>query len=189
VIKQWRLTIALVMAFSLSPACFADDITIQQDANGVNYVTGGIGSEEVEALESFKKQFNLYFLFSEGKIGRLVDDVDISILDTKNQIVFSREHAAPRLLMSLPNGKYTAVASYQGNTQRYSFTSIAKKHQRIILNWKNASLDDEARDKSSVDDRTPEVEPVEHPPIEIKLKEKAPEEIKNDTRASLPAGV
>lgn len=163
-LKQWSLSIALVMALSTVTACLADEIAIQQDAQGVSYVTGGIGSEEVEALEAFKKQFNLYFLFSEGRIGRLVDDVNISIIDGKKQTVFSLEHAAPRLLLSLPAGKYTAVASYQGNTQRYTFNLSAKKSQRVILNWKNTQLDEESREDNRQDEVTPE-------------------EIKNDTRA------
>lgn len=166
-LKQWSLSIALVMALFTSSACLADEIAIQQDAQGVNYVTGGIGSEEVEALESFKKQFNLYFLFSEGKIGRLVDDVNLSIIDAKKQTVFSLEHAAPRLLLSLPAGKYTVIASYQGNTQRYTFTHTAKKSQRVILNWKNTQLDEDSREENRQDDVTPD-------------------EINNDTRAALP---
>ncbi len=162
-LKQWSLSIALVIALFTSATCLADEIAIQQDAQGVSYVTGGIGSEEVEALESFKKQFTLYFLFSEGKIGRLVDDVNITIIDAKKQTVFSLEHAAPRLLLSLPTGRYTVIASYQGNAQRYALNANAKKHQRVILNWKNTTLDEDSRE----DDVTPD-------------------EIKNDTRAALP---
>jgi len=136
-LKQWRLTTTLVVALFSSSFCLADEVTIQQDAHGVDYVTGGIGSEEVDAMESFKKQFNLYFLFSEGKAGRVIDDVNLSITDSKNQTVFALEHAAPRLLLNLPSGKYQAVASYLGSEQRYRFSHDAKKHQRVILNWKN----------------------------------------------------
>jgi hypothetical protein len=164
-LKKWSLCIALVMAV-FSATCLAD-VAIQQDEHGVDYVTGGIGSEEVEALEAFKKQFNLYFLFSEGKIGRLVDGVSITIIDAKKQTVFSLDQAAPRLLLNLPNGKYSIIASYQGNTQRYTFTSNAKKHQRVILNWKNANLDEDSREDNREEDA-------------------APDEIKNDTRAALP---
>jgi hypothetical protein len=167
-LKKWRVGIALIVAFCISSASLADDLAIQQDGHGVDYVTGGIGSEEVEALEAFKKQFNLYFLFSEGKIGQLVDGVDITILDAKKQTVFSLEQAAPRLLLTLPDGRYTVIASYQGNSQRYTLNA-GKKHQRVILNWKNASLDDESREENRPEDN-------------------APEEIPNDTRAELPAG-
>lgn len=136
-LKRCSLIPTLLVALCTSTAVFADDIAIQQDSHGVDFVTGGIGSEEVEAMESFKKQFNLYFLFSEGKVGRVIDDVNISITDNKNQTVFALEHAAPRLLLSLPSGKYQAIASYLGSEQRYRFAHDAKKHQRIILNWKN----------------------------------------------------
>lgn len=167
-LKKWSLCFALAIAVCSAP-CIAE-VAIQQDAHGVDYVTGGIGSEEVEALEAFKKQFSLYFLFSEGKVGRLVDGVNITIVDAKKQTVFSLDQAAPRLLLNLPNGKYSVIASYQGNTQRYTFTSNAKKHQRVILNWKNAQLDEDY-DGSREENRQ---------------EETIPDEIQNDTRAALP---
>lgn len=161
-LKQRILTTTLVLSFFSSAASFADEITIQQDNHGVDYVTGGIGSEEVEAMESFKKQFNLYFLFSEGKVGRVIDDINISISDSKNQPVFALEHAAPRLLLNLPSGKYQVTASYLGSEQRYRFTHDAKKHQRVILNWKNKIDEDtlettteEATDAGSPAKETP----------------------------------
>ena len=114
-LKRYSLITTLLVSLCTATSALADDLAIQQDAHGVDYVTGGIGSEEVEAMESFKKQFNLYFLFSEGKVGRVIDDINISITDNKNQTVFALEHAAPRLLLNLPSGKYQAIASYLGN--------------------------------------------------------------------------
>ena len=149
-LKQWGLATTLAIALSSPNFCFADELAVQQDAHGTNYVTGGIGSEEVDAMESFKKQFNLYFLFSEGKVGRVIDDINISITDSKNQTVFALEHAAPRLLLNLPSGKYQATASYLGSEQRYRFTHDAKKHQRIILNWKN-KIDEDTVEPASDD--------------------------------------
>ena len=161
-LKQWRLTTTLVVALFSSSFCLADEVTIQQDAHGVDYVTGGIGSEEVDAMESFKKQFNLYFLFSEGKAGRVIDDVNLSITDSKNQTVFALEHAAPRLLLNLPSGKYQAVASYLGSEQRYRFSHDAKKHQRVILNWKN-KIDEDTVEPATEDTAEPEAPATETP--------------------------
>lgn len=157
-IKQWGLATTLAIALSSPNFSFADELAVQQDAHGTDYVTGGIGSEEVDAMESFKKQFNLYFLFSEGKVGRVIDDINISITDSKNQTVFALEHAAPRLLLNLPSGKYQATASYLGSEQRYRFTHDAKKHQRIILNWKNKIDEDTVEPVSddAMDTQAPE---------------------------------
>ncbi|PPD13239.1 MAG: hypothetical protein CTY26_00010 [Methylophilus sp.] len=161
-LKQWSLTTALVMTLFSSAASFADEVAVQQDAHGIDYVTGGIGSEEVEAMEAFKKQFNLYFLFSEGKVGRVIDDINISITDSKNQTVFALEHAAPRLLLNLPSGKYQAIASYLGSEQRYRFTHDAKKHQRIILNWKN-KIDEDTVEATPEEAAEPNVPSTETP--------------------------
>lgn len=161
-LKQWSLATTLAITLSSSAFCFADELSVQQDSHGMDYVTGGIGSEEVEAMESFKKQFNLYFLFSEGKVGRVIDDINISITDSKNQTVFALEHAAPRLLLNLPSGKYQATASYLGSEQRYRFMHDAKKHQRIILNWKNKI--DEDTVEATTDDATDAGSPATETP-------------------------
>lgn len=161
-LKQWTLTTILMLAIFSSTTSVADEITIQQDAHGVDYVTGGIGSEEVEAMESFKKQFNLYFLFSEGKVGRVIDDINISISDSKNQPVFVLAHAAPRLLLNLPTGKYQVTASYLGSEQRYRFAHDAKKHQRVILNWRN-KIDEDTVEPGIEDAAAPEASATETP--------------------------
>lgn len=146
--SRWCFYIGLAVMACWSHGAFADEIAIQQDAHGVDYVTGGIGSEEVEALEPFKKQFNLYFLFSEGKVGRVIDNVNISILDKKSQPVFELDNAAPRLMLNLPSGKFVVIASYQGQKQRYVLNHQASKPQRVILNWRN-QIDEDATETSA----------------------------------------
>lgn len=137
-----RLLACLLLCISVNPPLQA--LEIMTDARGQRYVTGGIGSEEVEALQAYKKQFNLYFVFTEGKIGRVIDDVNLSILDGQNQLVFAIKHANPRLLLQLPAGRYQAVANYQGQKLRQWITAEDKRHQRIILNWP-AQVEEESK--------------------------------------------
>ncbi|MDT7850364.1 hypothetical protein ACFQ1T_07960 [Methylophilus glucosoxydans] len=161
-LKKYCLSLAICLSLFAAGVCHADEISIQQDVHGVQYVTGGIGSEEVEAMEAFKKQFNLYFLFSEGKAGRVIDDIQLAILDSKNQEVFTLDHAAPRLLLNLPSGKYQAVASYLGSEQRYRFVHDAKKSKRIILNWKN-KIDEDTVEPVTDDQSAEEPAPTATP--------------------------
>lgn len=151
---KWRITAPLLLTLLISTLCIADEVAIQQEDHGISFVTGGIGSEEVEAMESFKKQFNLYFLFSEGKAGRVIDDIQLSILDSKQQPVFTLAHAAPRVLLNLPSGKYLVIASYLGSEQRYRFVHDAKKHQRVILNWRN-KIDEDTVEPTIEEDAPP----------------------------------
>lgn len=161
-LKKYCLLLSICLSLSAAAVCHADEVAIQEDAHGVPFVTGGIGSEEVEAMETFKKQFNLYFLFSEGKAGRVIDDIQLAILDTKNQPVFELAHAAPRVLLNLPSGKYQAVASYLGSEQRYRFVHDAKKPQRIILNWKN-KIDEDTVEPITEDATAEEAASTESP--------------------------
>lgn len=127
----------LLLTLCLTFPVWADGLAIQEDPHGIAYVTGGIGAEEVEDITALKPQFNLYLLFSEGKVGRVIDDVAVRILDATQRTVFSLDHAAPRLLLNLPAGRYQVVASYQGAVQRAYISHDGKRHQRVILNWRN----------------------------------------------------
>lgn len=147
-LKQMVTYVFVLYGLSAATVSLADEIGPRQDSHGVSYVNGGIGSEEVEALQAYRKQFNLYFIFSEGKIGRVIDSVDLSIRNAQNQEVFQLNNAAPRLLLSLPAGKYQAVASYQGHQQRYVFEHAVGKQQRIILNWKHSEATEEFTERA-----------------------------------------
>jgi hypothetical protein len=92
----------------------------------------------------------------------VIDDINISISDSKNQPVFALEHAAPRLLLNLPSGKYQVTASYLGSEQRYRFAHDAKKHQRVILNWKN-KIDEDTLEPTT-DDASEAVSPATETP-------------------------
>lgn len=143
-IQNKKIGMLLLISLLLPSLVWSNPLQPMQDAHGVTYVTGGIGAEEVEALEPYKKQFGLYLMFTEGKVGRVIDDVDVRILNQKQEIVFSVDHAAPRLLLNLAAGKYTLIATNQGEKLRAPFRYQGQKMQRVILNWKRAVDEDQA---------------------------------------------
>lgn len=149
-------TIGMLSAcLSVQSLAYAESLAVHTDPHGLSYVTGGIGAEEVEALQAYKKQFNIYVVFSEGKSGRVIDDVDLTILNASKQVVFSLKHAEPRVLLSLPSGAYLAIARYQGSKQRVQFQHDGSKHQRIIINWKNPVPEDSPEDSMETPEETP----------------------------------
>lgn len=102
----------------------------------LNYLNGGIGREEVEAMRLQAKHFSLQVLFSQGKHGTLLTDVSLLISDSKGATVFRKKSVGPMLYVDVPSGDYKVTGVYQGLKQSHKI-SIVKggKSQRLILNW------------------------------------------------------
>lgn len=122
----------------------ADAVSIKKSAQGVPYITGGISADEVDAMRPYIAQFNLRVIFSEGASGRSITDVNVNLYDTEGKLVFRLVGAQPQLLLDIPAGTYTILASYNGDKQRHKFTIGSNEHKKIILNWKNLVDEDVA---------------------------------------------
>lgn len=120
----------------------ADSVSIRKSAQGIPYITGGISADEVDAIRPYLSQFNLRVIFSEGTSGRFITDVNVNLYDTEGKLVFRLVGAQPQLLVNIPAGTYTILASYNGDKQRHKFSVSSDEHKKIILNWKNLVEED-----------------------------------------------
>lgn len=138
---------AIVMLTSLLAS--ADSISIKKSAQGIPYITGGISEDEVDAIRPYLSQFNLRVIFSEGASGRSITDVNVNLYDTESKLVFRLVGAQPQLLLNIPAGTYTILASYNGDKQRHKFSMGGDEHKKLILNWKNL-VDEDAEEAEDV---------------------------------------
>lgn len=125
----------LMGAILLAPPASAVDENSGLAAH-LNYLNGGIGREEVEAMRLQAKHFSLQVLFSQGKHGTLLTDVGLLISDSQGATVFRKKSVGPMLYVDLPAGDYKVTGLYQGQKQSHKI-SIVKggKSQRLILHW------------------------------------------------------
>lgn len=130
------LSFCFIFCLSMQIA-FADTLPMKKSPQGVNYMTGGISEEEVVALKPYIKKFNLRLVFSEGTSGRSATPVNVNIYDLDSKLVFRVAGAQPQLLVDLPAGTYTVLASYNGEKLRHKFELGTDEFKKIILNWKN----------------------------------------------------
>ncbi len=114
----------------------------QQTPQGIRYMAGGIGDEEVALLKQHQKAFNLHLLFSKGESGEAVPNVNVSIYNMEGKLVFRLLETLPRLNIQLPTGRYAIVASLLGEKQSHRFTLKEEETKRVILNWKDPSTDE-----------------------------------------------
>ena len=93
-----------------------------QTSNGVTYINGGVGDEEVAELKAKAKEFNLQVLLNAPK-GEFISGVTLNILDSTGAQLVSISDAGPYVYARLPAGTYTLEATDVGNAvKKIKFT-------------------------------------------------------------------
>ena len=87
-----------------------------RSANGIDYVNGGVGVEARDAIGLLQPGFDLKLVFSNPSGEYVVAD-HVSVKG-RSGAVFDVDRAGPLLLVKLPPGKYTIVASVEGKTEQ-----------------------------------------------------------------------
>ena len=85
--------------------------------NGVRYITGGIGSDQSDAMRLAAKNYSLRLTFAAKVDGAFLADVKVTIRRGKNETVISRTAEGPYFYAQLKPGAYTVQVDYQGVTQ------------------------------------------------------------------------
>ena len=136
--------LALFLAFIfISNTAFAEQPKTLSQKNKIQYITGGIGEEDVAVMRSHAKQYTLNLLFSEGTSGRSVTDVNVNIYNEQSESVFRIVGSKPMRYVNLPAGTYTILANNAGQKLRHKFTVEDNVNQRIILNWKDTLIEED----------------------------------------------
>ena len=126
---------AVVVAVAAWTAGFAQAPLPQpQTQNGVAYLNGGAGDEEITAIKGAMKDYSLALLFSRTG-GEYVASVAVTIKDAKGATVFETASAGPYLLVKLPPGKYSVVASYQSQSKTQPVTVERAARAPLSFVW------------------------------------------------------
>lgn len=132
-------TLALLTTLSLLIGGTAHaQIPATQHANGISYITGGVGEEESLAIVAEAKQWPLFLELSQLENGRgvWIFGANIKILNSKQQVVFVAQAEGPYMLINLDAGDYSIEASYQGVVQKRAISVKANTPQKVSIFWK-----------------------------------------------------
>lgn len=105
----------LVPALAPIADASSNDVMVQTTPGGVPYVSGGVGTESIDQLNSLAGQFNLKLVFAM-KSGAYVSDVEVVIADAAGKPMVNATSDGPWFLVKLPAGNYRIVATFSGNT-------------------------------------------------------------------------
>jgi hypothetical protein len=121
-----------VAAFATSPAWAQDNALQVQETNGISYVSGGIGEDEKEQLESTQANYNLRVVNAD-KTGHFYDGTRITIRNAQRIPVLDTA-SGPLFYAKLPKGRYTVegFAGEQSKKQVIHIVDGKTSHVRFI---------------------------------------------------------
>lgn len=124
-----RLLAALALALNV-PAFGTETGTTPQ---GWSYVSGGVGSDELQALHARREQFSLWVVTAARPSGAYLADVQAMVSDAGHQVVFDHRLAGPWLFINLAPGRYEIEASHKGETQTKTTTIHPGDHHQMLF--------------------------------------------------------
>ncbi len=128
-----RATLILAATILLLPLPAAGHLTVRNQ-DGVAYVSGGVGTEEMQALKAMSAHFNLKVTMATNS-GHFVSDVEVRIEDSHGQTVLDTVADGPLLFAQLKPGTYTVICRRDGKpVTRLARVTDTKQHA-LTFTW------------------------------------------------------
>jgi hypothetical protein len=108
-----------------------------QSSGSVEYLTGGVGSDESKAIEQASRQWPLTLEFAVKNQNRadFAADVKTAIRSTDGRSVIQLDSAGPIVLAKLSPGRYTVDATLAGKTLHERVNVKPGQHAKAVFVW------------------------------------------------------
>lgn len=132
-----RVLFSACLVFFSSLSLAQVEIPDAKVSQGIEYISGGIGSEESDALLSLGKKWPLVLEFSQDHPERplWVADVNVKIMDQKKKVVFEALSEGPIMLLKIIPGKYDAEYTFEGKVLKRPLVIEEAKFQKQSIVW------------------------------------------------------
>ncbi|MDR5799223.1 MULTISPECIES: carboxypeptidase regulatory-like domain-containing protein [Caballeronia] len=118
----------------------AQPLPVPAEHNGIRYVTGGIGEDEVKAFRSVAPRYNVRITLS-AKSGHYLSDVDVKI-SAKTRSLLSVRTAGPFLFVHLPAGQYQISARDRHVTETRKIVVPPRGGIDVHFSWEDPDRHD-----------------------------------------------
>lgn len=126
----------------LSFLAFAKDAVLQPQTQGeVVFVSGGVGGDERDTMQSIGADYNLHLLFSENSTGNYLSDVKVIIKDAGGNILVETVADGPMLFAKLKPGHYSVSADWDGHSIGKTANVDSKHRTSLSFAWPPQSSD------------------------------------------------
>jgi hypothetical protein len=129
--------LALVLATMTSARALASETGPMQNGE-VDYLNGGIGTEQADRMRAMSADYPVQMTFAERNQGvdEFVADVHLRVSDTAGRTMLDLPAQGPIFLLQLPPGAYTVEAEHQGEVKTRRFDVAAGRHDRLGFEWR-----------------------------------------------------
>lgn len=138
------MTFVLLGASSFAPQrAMADTMPESRTQGTIQYVSGGIGKDESDAMKQAGADYPLLLEFAStakgaqdgnGK-GEFVADVDVAIRDASGKEVLHTQVDGPLLLVRVPPGRYALTAEWHGVRKQGTADIGPGSHKHVVMAW------------------------------------------------------
>lgn len=132
---------ALAAVFSgAALAAFAQGMPPVQrsDAGNIEYVTGGVGLGESEAMKAAASQWPLALQFAVtggGGKAQYAADIEVAIHDAGGKVLLQTVSKGPFLFARVDPGTYTVQATRQGTMKQQKVTVRQGRSAPVMFTW------------------------------------------------------
>jgi hypothetical protein len=126
--------VALLISALFTSGAAAGNETVMQTAGNVPYVSGGIGIDAIDRLDTMTSQFNVKLVFA-FKSGEYLSDVNVTITDAAGKTILDTKSDGPWLMAKLRPGQYQIAASFAGQMERRSVSVGTAKLNTVDFRW------------------------------------------------------
>jgi hypothetical protein len=135
------LTLAAVGACALTApaqALTADLPPIQQSGKA-SFITGGVGQEELSAMQQAEGKYPLAIEFAahtaDGR-NEFIANEHVQVRDSAGRTVIDTNADGPLVLAKVPAGKYRIDA-----TKHQAITLKPGQHEHVVMSWNNPATE------------------------------------------------
>ena len=105
--------------------------------NGITYLSGGIGEDEARPIGQ-AQGYNLHMTFAIGPENKYVPDVDVTVQSASGQTLLTLSDAGPLVYVQLPPGKYSVVATRNGEERRDTAEVGSGAARNLVFHWNSS---------------------------------------------------
>jgi hypothetical protein len=95
-----------------------------QTQGDINYVSGGIGGDEREALRKAAPNYNLHLLFAGEGGGEYLSSVKVTIVDQQGVVVLDAISNGPYFMAKISPGRYKVSAELGGGRSQTRVVTV-----------------------------------------------------------------
>ncbi|BCL75570.1 hypothetical protein JHS3_13060 [Jeongeupia sp. HS-3] len=129
---------ALVVSLAtpvVAVASFSEPLPdVRYSAQGIAYLSGGVGDEEASAIRAAADDYNMRLLMT-GKQGQELANAQVQLLDVKGKLVVDAVADGPYFYVKLKPGRYQLVATVDGRPQQRMLQVNKQGSRNVHFSW------------------------------------------------------